>query len=438
MIYPANIILWITLLLPFSAAAAHIPLLKHLLYVMILLIALVGVIDALAGHRKLSQINISLPELTRFSIFSENLLKFTISSELAGHNIITFKPLLPDELAPQNKHVLLELGDSDRTFFEWHCFPTKRGDFLIKTCFVEIKSIFGFWYIRKKITLENNCVRVYPDLQKERQNLAAFFLNRADAGLHLNRLLGQGKEFEKLREYIPGDSMDIISWKATAKRNKPISKVYQQEQTQEIYAVIDVSRLSGKIVDGKSALEYYLAASLVLGLVAEKQKDNFGIIAFDSRIIRFIKSKGGKQHYNACREAIYSLQPNDCSPDYNSLFSFIRSNIRKRVFLSFLIDLDDAALAESFIEDVHLVSHKHVCVINSLRHTDINPLFEGEQIDSVNEIYSKLAGHIKWAELMSVRNALYRWGINFTLTEFNSFSTEIISQYLNLKRRQQL
>ena len=437
MIYPGNIILWITLLLPLSAAAPHIPICKHLLYVAVLVLAVVGIIDAIAAERRIKTVGISLPELTRFSIFNDSILKFSISNESTGNRIITIKPIIPDELKPQEKEISLEV-EHGKTFFEWACSPSKRGDFQVKTCFVDMRSPLGFWHIRKKIHLENSNIKVYPDLQKERKKLAALFLNRADAGLHLNRMLGQGREFEKLREYIHGDSMDIIAWKTTAKRNKPICKVFQQEQTQEIYAVIDISRLSGKEIDGRSALEHYLTASLILGLVAEKQKDNFGVIAFDSRVIRFIKAKGGKQHYNACREAIYALHPNKCSPDYNTLFSFIRSNIPKRALLAFLVDLDDAAIAESFMEDVYIVSRKHICILHSLKHKKIAPLFEEGNVESLNDIYSSLAGHIQWADLMSVRNALYRLGISFTCSEFDNFSTEVISQYLNLKRRQLL
>ena len=89
-------------------------------------------------------------------------------------------------------------------------------------------------------------IRVYPNLFTERRNLAALFLHRGAFGLHAQRQVGKGREFEKLREYMPGDSFDEIHWKATAKRGRPITKVFQIERTQEVYVVIDASRLSAR------------------------------------------------------------------------------------------------------------------------------------------------------------------------------------------------
>ena len=94
-------------------------------------------------------------------------------------------------------------------------------------------------------------IRVYPNLVTERKNLAALFLNRGSFGLHAQRQLGKGREFEKLREYVPGDGYDELHWKATARRGRPITKVYQIERTQEVYVVIDASRLGGAASPGR-------------------------------------------------------------------------------------------------------------------------------------------------------------------------------------------
>src|SRR5690606_8645271 len=99
------------------------------------------------------------------------------------------------------------------------------------------------WAVRGSSACEIE-LRVYPDLSKERKTVAAFFLNRGMFGLHAHRMVGRGREFERLREYMPGDSYDEIHWKATARRGTPITKVFQVERTQEVYVVIDASRLT--------------------------------------------------------------------------------------------------------------------------------------------------------------------------------------------------
>src|SRR5439155_5760719 len=102
--------------------------------------------------------------------------------------------------------------------------------------------------MRKSVPTQSE-IRVYPNLLRERRDLAALFLHRGAFGLHAERQVGKGREFEKLREYVPGDGYDEIHWKATAKRGRPITKVFQIERTQEVYVVIDASRLSARPVE---------------------------------------------------------------------------------------------------------------------------------------------------------------------------------------------
>ena len=77
-------------------------------------------------------------------------------------------------------------------------------------------------------------------------------MNRGAFGVHAQRQVGQGREFEKLREYAPGDSYIDIHWKATAKRGRPVTKLYQVERTQEVYVIIDASRLATALIFPRS------------------------------------------------------------------------------------------------------------------------------------------------------------------------------------------
>ena len=192
----------------------------------------------------------------------------------------------------------------------------------IRSAFVEGTSPLGFWAARKIVPVQSE-IRVYPNLLNDRKNLAALFLNRGVFGLHAQRQIGKGRDFEKLREYIPGDGYDEIHWKATARRGKPITKVFQIEKTQEVYVVVDASRLSARTTTetagADSALERFVTAALVLGLAAEQQGDLFGLLTFTDKVEKFVRAKNGESHYNACRDALYTLQPKIVTPDFDEL-----------------------------------------------------------------------------------------------------------------------
>src|SRR5207247_6971001 len=180
---------------------------------------------------------------------------------------------------------------SERSRLAWPCTPLKRGNYSLVSCHLEAASPWRLWAVRARRSVRTE-VRVYPNLFTERKSVAALFLNRGNFGAHALRQVVQGRDFEKLRDYVHGDSYDEIHWKATAKRGRPVTKVFQIERTQEVYVIIDTSRLSARptqaagcrlqvagLPEGHaspdlqlttqqptSALERFVTASLVLGL----------------------------------------------------------------------------------------------------------------------------------------------------------------------------
>jgi uncharacterized protein (DUF58 family) len=312
-------------------------------------------------------------------------------------------------------------------------------------------------------------VRVYPDALREQKGLAALFLNRGTLGLHAQRQVGKGKEFEKLREYIPGDSYEDIHWKATAKRNHPITKVFQIERTQEVYVIIDASRLSARLVEelsptepansgtpcgtaspdlrrrmvsphklGVTQLERFVTAAMVLGLVAQKQGDLFGLLAFDAQVRAFVRAKNGKAHYGVCRDALYTLQAKMVNPDFAEACSFIRLRLRKRALLVFLTNLDDPVLAENFIRNLDILGRHHLVLVNMLTSPGVAPLFSDDRVATVDDLYKRMGGHIQWQRLRETERALKRRGISMTLLENEMMCPQLVSQYINIKRRQLL
>ena len=297
-------------------------------------------------------------------------------------------------------------------------------------------------------------IRVYPNLFEERKNLSALFLNRG-LGIHAQRQIGKGRDFEQLREYLPGDSFEDIHWKTTAKRGLPITKVYQIERTQQIYVIIDASRLSARSSGGDSlsgngkeaqqnadefttVLQRFITAALIMALAAERQGDLFGLLAFDNKIRSFLKAKMGKAHFDVCRDTLYTWLPQSVSPDFAELLTFIGTKIRRRALLVFLTHLDDPVLADSFTQHIDVISRNHVVLVNMIRPPAVKPLFSSESVSSVNDIYNELGGHMIWRRIRETQKILQRRGVGFAMLDDENLCSELVSQYLALKRRQVL
>ncbi len=335
-------------------------------------------------------------------------------------------------------------GQNKLSRVEWACTPRKRGNYSIGRCHVEGASPLGFWSARTTLPFHTE-LRVYPDLLKERKNVAALFLNRGTMGIHALRQVGKGRDFEKLREYVPGDSYEDVHWKATAKRGRPITKIFQIERTQEVYVIIDASRLSarevvepGAAADAPrvSTLERFINAALVLALAAERQGDLFGLLTFSDRVLDFVRARNGQAHYSLCRDTLYTLHPQAVTPDYDELFSFLRLRLRRRALLVFLTALDDSLLAESFARNADLICRQHLLLVNMVQPPGVKPLFAEANVARVDDLYQRLGGHVLWHNLLELGKNLQRHGVKFNLLENEKLSAELVSQYLNVKRRQ--
>ena len=444
MIVPrTRLILWTALIvLPFAAAGATLPgaLPVSLLFIGGLMVAVL--FDASVAPRGLAGIRVVLPELVRLQKDREGQVEVRIQNDSLAARPIRLGFALPRELvsSAEDRVTTLPAGVA-LSRLDWTVTPSKRGQYRIDRAYLEAASPLGFWSIRASHPVESE-LRVYPDLFSERKKVAALFLRRGQLGSRVHRQAGQGRDFEKLREYVPGDSYDEIHWKASAKRGHPVTKVFQIERTQEVYVIIDASRLSGRMTalgaGTTTALERFVTAALILGAAAERQGDQFGLLTFSDRVLSFVRAKSGQTHYDACRDRLYTLQPQAVTPDFDELASFIRLRLRKRALLIVLTALDDPMLAESFVKSVELICGQHLILVDMLQPAGAAPIFSDSAVNEVNDIYRQLGGHLRWHDLRELEKVLQRRGVRLSLLDADQLAAQIVAQHADVKGRQLL
>ncbi|MEW6490610.1 MAG: DUF58 domain-containing protein, partial [Thermodesulfobacteriota bacterium] len=414
---------------------------------------LAAALDALWARRRLGTLGVEAPGVVRLSAARPRGLYLRLHSTAGRSRRVRCLPDLPPAVgspsAPLDAHLPPETGVSR---LDVPCAPSRRGHYALERCHVEESSPLGFWEARRTYPLCAE-VRVYPDLSRERRQLAALFLRRGGLGVHAQRQVGQGREFEKLREYVPGDATQDLHWKATARRGHPITKVFQVERTQEVYVILDAGRLSTRAAAGGASgeepegaggrpkatlLDRYVAAALVLGLAAERQGDRFGVAVFSDRVLRFLGARAGKAHYGACRDALFAVEPEDAAPDFGEVFAALDGRLRRRALLVFLTSLDDPAVAESFVRAVERVARRHLVLVAGLRPPGVAPLFSEPEAADPGDLYRHLAGHLRWADLAGVRLTLRARGVGFALLEDEHLAGALVTQYLAVKQRQLL
>ena len=441
MVVPRNRLLAVVAVvtLPVSLIVAARPAVFPVGGLVTVVLAAIAVLDAISARRSMEGIGVELPPIVRMSKDRQARIEARIRNDSERQRLLRIALALPrdiNEVTPEREVILADGAKWSR--LECDCVPSRRGSYKLDSAWVEGVSRLGLWSARRKVPVQSE-VRVYPDLLRERKTVASLFLNRGAFGLHSERQIGQGREFEKLREYIPGDALDEIHWKATARRGKPVTKVFQIERTQEVYVAIDASRLSARRMErapDNPVLERLVTASLILGLAAERQGDLFGLLTFHEKVETFLRASNGKGHFAACREAIYTLHPKIVAPDFDEVCTFMRLRLRRRALIIFLTSLDDPSLAEGFVRNIALLRRQHLVVVMMIRQPGVQALFSEGNVEHIDDIYRHLGGHLRWQKLRQLEHTLQHMGVRLAVVENERLSAELVAQYLKVKQRQ--
>lgn len=445
MIIPAPAILRLVAatLLPAALLYPMLPALQPWLVLVPLVLGLVALADLLSALHRGNRVTITLPDRLALICGRTTPLPLTLHTTHGRQQELQLGLTLPDNVAaPFREQQILLPANSQAVRLDWPLSGSRRGRFRLTRCNLRISSPLGLWQLQ--FSQQLSCeLRVYPNLRSERRRLAALFLERNDRQVRSLRQRGQGREFDKLRHYQAGDSLGDIHWKATAKRGQLITKEFQIERTQEIYLLLDSSRLSGRPMTGTGGtsepfLEQSIRTALLLGSVAQRQGDLFGVATFSGRVHGFVRAKSGKPHFGHCRDLLYTIQPDRDNPDYGGLASFLAARLRRRALLIFLTPLDEPALAEEFLRAVRILARRHLICVAMPQPAAAVPLFHDADLQEFDDLYRHLAGHLSWHQLRELQQSLRLQGIRLLLVKDERLSADLISHYLDVKRRQLL
>jgi uncharacterized protein (DUF58 family) len=438
MIVPDVRLLWLVGagVLPCALIAAIFPSHWPLAGAAVLTMLALALLDLVLSRKRLDAVQVSTPALLRYARGREGKFDITVVRNGKVPATVRIGLVLPEHLGAQDD-LTVALPGGERFQFSSTVRPTRRGSFRLEEVRLEIQSAARLWSMRARLRVDTE-IRVYPNLFADKKTAATLLMNRGAIGIHAQRQVGKGRDFEKLREYVPGDTYDDIHWRATARHGRPVTKVYQVERTQEVYAVIDCSRLTGRKANGEEVLEGYLSAGLLLGLAVQNDGDLFGVIAFSDRVERFVRAGHGRSHFGVCRDALYTVRSKRAAPDFEELSQFLRARLRKRALLVIMTALDDPMISEDFERNIRALRGQHLIVVGMAKPAGVMPLFVDDDVASTHDIVEKLSGHVRWHKLNETQTRLKARGLQLSLIEDNKLGSQIVVQYRQVKTRQLL
>ncbi|HYS25389.1 MAG TPA: DUF58 domain-containing protein, partial [Vicinamibacterales bacterium] len=217
-------------------------------------------------------------------------------------------------------------------------------------------------------------VVVYPPLVSVRLRASvAEALRRRDAGSKPIRQLGEGRLFESLREWVPGDDLRHIDWKATARRGKVITRQYEAERRQQVLLVLDTGRLmTADVAAGVARLDFAVQAALELAYAAARHDDNVGIMTFADGVQHFVAPERGRSGVRRVLDVLAEVQPKLVEPDYPGAFRYLAARNRKRALTVLFTDVIDRFASDALVANVATLRPRHLPLAVTLRNPELD------------------------------------------------------------------
>jgi uncharacterized protein (DUF58 family) len=209
---------------------------------------------------------------------------------------------------------------------------------------------------------------VYPTVpDADLRALPLQVARRREAGLRTIRRPGEGRLFEGLREWVPGDETRIIDWKATARRGKPIARQYEDERRQQVLIVVDAGRMLTAEIDGVPRLEAVIAAALQLARAAVEHDDNVGLMVFADTVQRYLAPARGRRALRAVLEGLAHAEGRLVESDYPAAFRHLAAHNRKRALTVLFTDVIDRTASDALVAHAATLRPRHLPLAVTLR-----------------------------------------------------------------------
>lgn len=341
---------------------------------------------------------------------------------------------IPFQFQKRDFEIISSLKPGETKSFEYQLRPTERGVYEFGSLNVFVSSPIGFLARRYHYDTAAE-VPVYPSfLQLRKYDLIAFTNRLHEYGLKKIRRIGHTMEFEQIKEYVQGDDIRNINWKATAKKNQLMVNQFQDEKSQPIYSVIDKGRVMKMPFEELSLLDYAINATLVISNIALKKQDKAGMFAFSNQIENRVVAERRNSQMNLILETLYNVQTNFVESDFSRLYVDIKRNLNQRSLLLLYTNFETLDALHRQMGYLQAIAKHHLLVVIFFENTELNQ-FSDKKADNIQQIFEQTIAEKFVYEKKLIVNELRKHGIQTILTKPEDLTINTINKYLEIKAR---
>lgn len=363
-----------------------------------------------------------------------NTVELEVTNETNNRIQVAILEGFPVQFQRRNHESVEVIPANESTVITYQFKPNKRGEYVFGDVLIYLSS--ALFLIKRRIVIPlKHTVQVFPSiLQMKQFELRVFHQQTLQQGIKKVRKIGNNNEFEQIKNYIQGDDLRTVNWKATSKKSELMVNQFQEQRSQQIYALIDKSRNMQLEFDGMSMLDYAINSALIFSNIALKKGDRAGLITFSDKIGAQLVADRSTGQLRRILNTLYNQQTQFKESNFELLYESIRQTVKSRSLLMLYTNFESEFAMRRALPILKKINQHHVLVVVFFQNNELEEM-AFQRIDSLEEIYAATVAEKLISVKVNIAKALKQNGIQTILTRPEDLSVNTINKYLELKAR---
>jgi uncharacterized protein (DUF58 family) len=369
-----------------------------------------------------------------FSLSDPNPVEIYLENKTSMYLHLKVTDELPEQFQRRDFEIGLPLNPGAAYTIRHELLPLSRGIYNFGAINLFISTKLGL-IERRLIVAQPQEVAVYPSIiQMKRFELRAMRQIAHETGIKKMRRIGHSYEFDQIKNYVSGDDYRSINWKASGRRNALMVNQYEDERSQQVYCLIDKSRVMRMPFDGLSLMDYAINTSLAICNIILRKQDKAGLFTFSDVIGATLKAERDSGQLHRILEALYREQERPGEANYELLYEAVRRLIGMRSLLLLFTNFESSYALDRALPTLRRLSSFHLLVVVFFENTDIKALAQSE-VQQTEDVYRQTVARQFLQEKKEMVQKLKQFGIQAMLTKPQDLTLNTINKYLELKSR---
>lgn len=371
----------------------------------------------------------------RLSNGDENKVELQVVNNMPAAVTMEIIDELPVQFQKRNWKLVHRFKTGEQKNIIYNLRPVERGEYEFGNTVIYTKSLLGFLQRRHDAPTEQT-VPVYPSfIQMRKYELLSQTTIQTEYGNKRMRKLGHSMEFDNIKEYVRGDDIRTINWKATARKGSLMVNNYTDERSQQVYCIIDKGRLMKMPFNNLTLLDYAINSTLVLANVCLQKQDRVGVLTFANKMGSLIAADRKPIQRENILQLLYNQETAFLESDYEMLYMQIRNRIKHRSLLVLYTNFESMTGLKRQLNYLRSIARHHLLMVVFFENTELLKLSKLD-VNNVDDLYIKtIAEKFEYEKRLIVKE-LQKHGILSVLTAPEHLTINAVNKYLELKARQ--